>query len=51
MVGRAADRAPQQVGDAVLEHLVGRKPDRVPKVLGCGELVDLQRSERTMARK
>ena len=51
IVGRPANRALEQMGDALLQHLVGRKPDRVEDTLGFEVVVDLRRGERRIATK
>ena len=40
--GRTTDRAREQVGDVILEHLIGGQPDRVFVPLGFKERVDLR---------
>ena len=51
VIGRASDRAAQQMGDALLQHLVGGQTDRVDNALGFEIFVDVRSGERRIAAK
>ncbi len=42
---RPADAAPEQMGDSLLQHPVGRKPDGVTKAFRFEEVVNLRHGE------